>query len=210
MVPLRFRLVLSWLGTMIALGLAFCIAHAQKTDSRDPKEGDNFSDPKNTYEAFLRAIKANDLVKAKACYTISDEDTSRALDVILGIQITFHRFSEAAQSKLGNCAWAELQEWNCNIACDECTNEAIERTRSHLKQAVVTTKKDTAEMAIKWGPNAFQEPAAHFSGESAIAVFRQVKGDWKLDFHSEDKAADFLKPGSLGRMICDEMQIIDR
>jgi hypothetical protein len=198
---------------MVGLGMA-CIAHAQKADPHQRKETDSFSDPIKTYDAFLRAIKANDLPKARACHTISDKDDSRTLDVIVGIWITFHRFSETARSKLGNRAWAELQEWNCNIARDECTNEAIERTRSYLKQAVVTKKNDTAEMVIKWGPKVpFEEPVFHFSEESPIAVFRQVKGDWKLDFRAEtgmEKAADFFKPGGWGSMIRDEMQIIEK
>jgi hypothetical protein len=213
--PVTIRFGLRWwTAAIIALSLAICGTGAQKPELPQAKrESDDFTDPKKTFDVFLRAIRANDLAKAKACYTISGDDASRVLDVAVGMWIVFHRFSETARSNLGERAWAELQEWNGNIARDDCTNEAIDRTRAHLNDAILTTKKDTTELLIKWGAREpLQDPVFHYSGDSPIAFFRQVKGSWKLDFHAEtglEKAGDFFKPGTWGPMFRDQMQIVE-
>jgi hypothetical protein len=199
----------------IALGISPGVAAAQKAEQRPARaENDRFSDPKQTFDTYLQAIKANDLKTAMTCYTISDDNASGALDVMVGLWIAFHRLGETARNKLGARGWRELQEWNENIVRAECASEAIDRTRARLKDAVVTVTKDTAKLVVHWGPKEpFEEPVFHFSGDEPIALFRRVRGAWKLDFQAEtglDKPADFFRPGTWGPMMRDEIQIIEQ
>jgi hypothetical protein len=209
------RLRWDLLVILSVLGVSTNVAIAQQAKqhlARDEKH--DFSDPKKTFDTYLQAIKGNDLKTAKVCYTISDNNASGALDVTVGLWIAFHRLGEAARNKLGARGWAELQEWNGNIARADCTSEALDRTRARLKDAVVTVTKDTAKLTVRWGPKEpFEEPVFHFSGEEPIAEFHRVKGAWKLDFQAEtglEKPADFFKPGSWGPMMRDQIQIVEQ
>ena len=56
----------------------------------------DYSDPIKTYQSFLEAIKRDDLVAAKACCTILDDNKSGSLDVLVGMWVTFHHFNKVA------------------------------------------------------------------------------------------------------------------
>ena len=54
----------------------------------------DLSSPLATYKSFRLAIKANDDPAAKACWWISDDDRSGALDVTVGMDVALHRLAE--------------------------------------------------------------------------------------------------------------------
>ncbi len=172
------------------------------------------SDPKKTYETYLRAIKANNLEDAKKCWFFADGDPAGALDVLAGLWVTAHRLSEVARNKLGVRGWGVLQEWNNIICRSDCTNEAIDRTLQHLKDANVKTTGDKATLTIKWAESEpLEKPVFGFAGDDPVARFRRVNGQWKLDASTEvdvKQPADFFAPGGWGQVFRDQIQATQR
>ena len=68
----------------------------------------DFSTSQKTYETYLRAIKANDLAAAKRCLHFSDGDPAGAGDVIAGLWVHAHHFSQLCRSKFGAKGWAVM------------------------------------------------------------------------------------------------------
>jgi len=157
-----------------------------------------YSDPKKTYETYLRAIKANDLDAAKKCWSIVDNDPAGVLDVVAGLWVAAHRLGEVARHKLGPRGWAVLQEWNDIVCRSDCTDEAIGRTLRRLKDAKVETAGNKATLTIEWAKDEpHEKPVFGYAGDHPVAHFRRVKGQWKLDAGPEtglEQSADFLDP----------------
>jgi hypothetical protein len=171
----------------------------------------DFSSPQKTYESYLRAILANDLKAAMACYLIPDDNASAALDVIVGMWVVAHHLNEAAEAKFGKRGWAVLNEWNGRIFRDDCTTGAVGRTLAHVKDATVKTAGDTATLSVKWDEGEpLEKPVFHYSRNEPLAQFRKVKGQWKIDLTAEagpDELAAFFRPGGWGVMFRDLLAV---
>lgn len=174
----------------------------------------DYSGPIKTYQTFLEAIKRDDLAAAKACCTISDDNKSGSLDVLVGMWVTFHHFNKVAllhfkEQTSQYLSDADTQE-NPYLRRD-CTDKALDRTLSRVAKSTYKTTGETAKLIIRWekddgSPN----PVFMFSHEDM--PFRNVGGRWKLDCNDLtglEMPSDFLKPGSWGCAFRDGMNLLN-
>ena len=164
----------------------------------------DYSDPIKTYQSYLEAIKRDDLVAAKACCTISDNNKSGSLDVLVGTWVTFHHFNRVMLLNFKEEASQYLRDGADNeenpYLRGDCTDKALDRTISRLAGSKFKIEGDTAKLTIQWkeddgSPN----QAIFYSPDDRI--FRKINGHWKLDIApglSPKELLEFLEPGSWG------------
>jgi hypothetical protein len=176
-----------------------CLAATNDAPTKKKPAAD-YSDPRETFRTYLRAVKKSDLAAAKGCWTISDGNKSGALDTIVGTWVTFHRFN--------NIMLLKFKEAGKPFARDDCTDDAIDRTLSRLPNSTFEIKGQTAELAIKWEKDdGYPNPVFCF-GKGI--QFRRVKEEWKIDGNARtglDDPSDFFAPGGWGCAFRDQMNV---
>jgi len=176
----------------------------------------DYSDPIKTYRTFLEAIKRDDLEAAKACCAIPDNNKSGALDVLVGMWVTFHRFNNVALLKFKDDVGPYLtddgtEKKDSPYLRTDCTDQALDRTISRLSGSKFKIEGDKAKLTVKWEKNdGYPNPAFFFSNEDE--TFRKIDGQWKLDFGPSDnsgKPEDLFKPGSWECAFRDGMNLMN-
>jgi hypothetical protein len=175
----------------------------------------DYSDPIKTYQSFLEAIKRDDLAAAKACCTISDDNKSGSLDVLVGMWVTFHRFNKVALLNFKEETSPYLRDGadieETPYLRGDCTDMALDRTISRLASSKIEIEGDRAKVTIKWEEDdGYPNQAFFYSDEDLI--FRKTKGLWKLDILPEgdpEKLIDLFKPGSWGCAFRDGMHLLN-
>jgi hypothetical protein len=167
------------IGSLVLFAPVIQPAAAAPTSQAAP----DFSNPRATFETFLKALKADDLEAAKNCWFISDDNRSGVLDSLVGEWIESRRFNQAVQSKLPAAEREALKEKRRTWI--NCTDEAIQRSLDRLKGAVPRVCGDRATLRIPWHykDGTEEQPAFRLSGIRPRESLRRVKGAWKLDAH---------------------------
>jgi hypothetical protein len=182
----------SLLLTCLLLAAAGGLAPAEQPDAAGRQTGPAYGTPEKTFAAFARAVKSKDLAGAKDCWSISDDNRSGVLDLLVGEWVEARRLDELARSKFAAELASETEEPSATaraVLLDEsCTDAAIDRTLERLRQADVEIRGDTAQLRIRWRREDTGENPPPFFYRCYLpydARFRQVKGAWKLDAHWE-------------------------
>jgi hypothetical protein len=194
--------------SQIAAVLAVCIfpgmplipvadVRDESRDAPSKQPAADYSTPKKTFEAFLLAVKANDLAAAKKCWFISDDDRSGALDILVGHWIATRRFQQSVRSKFGNQGWKLLDEKG--LIWESHTDQALDETLARLKNADVEIHGDTAKLRVWWGEDQSTQGGPSFLdwGSRPLAKFRRVNDAWKMDGNWQigfQRPADFFEP----------------
>jgi hypothetical protein len=132
-----------------------------------------------TYKTYLLAIKADDEPAAKACWWISDDNRSGALDVVVGMHAAHHRCAGLLARHFGEAANPYIEE------ISQFTDATVDRELKELPQARVQIAGDTATVTLP-------DYTHHF---------RKIGGVWKIDFNASTglkDPAEFFEPGSWG------------
>ena len=179
--PPRVRLSL----TSLIVVLVATLAHTQETPSHPadmPVEATGKSEtasstptPTEVYRAYLNAVKKNDLEAAIGCWTITGDDTCGALNVVVGMWVAFHRFNAAISN-----AGLDAQQFGDGFAREDCTDEAIDRTLTRLKESTFAISGDTAKLTIRWDEDDGYPNEVFCFGHDPIS-FRKLPAGWKID-----------------------------
>lgn len=154
----------------------------------------DLSPPQATFRSYLAAVKANDLVAAKACWTIDDGDTAGALDVVIGQAVESRRLVAAVRKAFGDDGVKALGRWDRPA----CSDAAIDRTARRLADAEVKTADDVGRIKFAWsdddtGANCFVYLKAAFG-------LRKINEAWRLDanvFAGSERAVDLFADGKI-------------
>ena len=163
---------------------------------------ENFSDPAKTYRTFLEAIKADDLAAAKACCTISDDNKSGSLDVLVGMWVTFHHFNKTALLHFNEQVSPFLKEdaegEDHPYLRRDCTDAALDRTIARLAGSKFTIEGNVAKLTIAWEKDD-GSPQNVFLFSEVPLHFRKIDGHWKFAILTElspEQLVAMFKPGS--------------
>ena len=205
----------SWL-VVLALGLCWAdrpasgeakdrtVALVEEQKADEPAA---FADPKATYRTYIEAVRKNDLKAAKQCWVI-DDNKSGALDSIVGFWISMRQINQVAEKKFGT---EELNKILKGWRRDDVTDSALDLTKKRLDEAEVKITGETAELKIKWREaDGFPNSTFYYTNEPM--PFRKVGGSWKIDANKVaglERGADFLEKGTWGRMIRDQIVIMN-
>jgi hypothetical protein len=175
----------------------------------------DYSDPIKTYKTFLEAIKRDDLAAAKACCTISDDNRTGSLDVLVGMWVTFHHFNKVALLKFKDQTSQYLRDGADNeenpYLRGDCTDKALDRTISRLAGSKYKIDGDRANVTIKWNKGDGYPNQTFFYAHEDL-TFRKIKGYWKFEIMPQadpEMLVDFLKPGSWGSAFRDGMNLLN-
>jgi hypothetical protein len=135
----------------------------------------DYSSPEATYRTFLNAVKNDDSVGAVACWTVSDGNESKVLDVLVGVWVTMHEFGKITRDTIG--------DYDGQMLRPDCTDEAIDLTLSRLTASEASIAGDTAKLPIKWEKGDGYPTPAFFYSDAPIP-FRLEDGSWKIDAHA--------------------------
>src|SRR5262245_46950525 len=108
----------------------------------------DLSSPSATVRSYLAAVKANDIETAKRCWIIDDNNTSGALDVVVGMWVASRKLVAVTQAKLGEDGLKHLGRWNRPV----CSDKAIDLTFDRLAGAQFKEQKTIAKLTIPWQP----------------------------------------------------------
>jgi hypothetical protein len=159
--------------------------------------GADLSTPGKTCETYLRAIKANDLTAAKACFLIADDTTFKAIDSFVGQWIARRKLSAAVTSRFSLAEAAKTRERG--LLDLQCTNDAIDRTLQRLTDPCVVCAGGMATLRIAWrnGDGSEEKPAFGYNGTRPFAWLRQTHGTWQIDanrYLGVARSEDFFEP----------------
>lgn len=179
--PPRVRLSL----TSLFVVLVATLAYPQETPSHPadmPVKATDKSEttsstpsPTEVYRAYLNAVKKNDLEAAIGCWTIAGDDTCGALNVVVGMDVAFHRFNAAISN-----AGLDAKQFGDGFARRYCTDEAIDRTLERLKESTFAISGDRANLTIRWDEDD-GHPKAVFGFSDEPIPFRKCPAGWKID-----------------------------
>src|SRR5262245_46552116 len=88
----------------------------------------DLSSPPVAVRSYLAALKSNDCERAKGCWMIDDDNTSGALDVIVGMCVASRKLVATTDAKFGADGVKMLGRWNR----PNCTDKAIDVTLERL------------------------------------------------------------------------------
>jgi hypothetical protein len=171
-----------------------------------------FADPASTYRSYINAVRKTDLVAAKSCFTIHEDNKSGLLDVRVGLWTSTRRLYQTATEKLGAEAARAILE-PLGLCRDDLSDAALDLTEARLSGAVVKFLGDeTAELVVKWREDdGYPNAAFEYHGDDPIP-FLKVKGVWKIDATQQIGGVpgeDLLKDGTWDAAFRDHVKIAD-
>jgi hypothetical protein len=148
----------------------------------------DYSSPIKTYRTYLEAVKRDDQVTAKTCYSVKKPEDSLGRDMMVELWIAHHRFQKVVGAKFG-------KQEHCPYWRTDCTDEAIDRTISRLATSTFKIRGDTAELRIDWATN--YESVFDYTGDEPMK-FLKVDGYWKIPCEGDGNADQIAGPGTWG------------
>lgn len=166
-------------------------AHAEDQKPGSPANitpAADYGNPIKTYRAYLEAVKRDDPMAAKACYTARKPVDSLGRDIAVDLWIAHHRFQKLVSAKFG-------KQEDCRYWRPDCTDEAIDRTIARLATSACKIQGDTAELKIDWAEN--DEAVFEYTGDEPMK-FLKVDGSWKIPCEGPGDAEQIAGPGTWG------------
>lgn len=190
--------------TIIVGAAASTALFVKTTKNTDPLK---YASPKETFKTYIKAIRINDLRAANECWVFDGENSSNALDVIVGFWIATRQANQIVKEKFGDDARHRTLHGWCR---DDVSDQALELTEKRLDQSEVRIMGDTAKLRIRWADDdGSVNPAFDFR---ELTFFRKVDGKWKMDanrFTGQKQSNEFFEAGSWGPLIREQVDIMN-
>jgi hypothetical protein len=168
----------------------------------------DLSSPPAAVRSYLAAVKANDVETARRCWMIDDDNTSGALDVIVGRSVASRKLVAATEAKFGADGVKLLGRWNRPA----CTDKAVELTLERLASAQLKENGNVARISIPWQPGDGESSPTFFDVGAPPLCLRRLGEQWRLDanvFVGVEKAASLFGPDQLWPVWRDEMGVMN-